>query len=313
MDWRPRLDKIISDAEAGERTPLRQYLPRLRPYLWDAHTFRVLGAGLAVIAHGTLRLVGRGLGAAFADHAEKPAAKKEKPTPQGTGNAGPKKAKSAKKPAVKKAPSLADQVERLAVGALSLLIAGVVAVTAAGAVTHRVARYLPAAVGVGIVVLLVAAFIVAPDVPRKPKKTAETEPAEDLPDDSEDDPQDTPEGRRLAFLLWLEKTTRGTPGIHLDQMHRQLLEEEFGRGFPRHYLRPLLDQYQIPVQRTLRVGPVAGRSGVTRQAIEEAARGVTAAPPLAAESGVESRVETVVDLPVSTDSPGALQAVESGA
>lgn len=302
MDLRTRLDKIVSDAETGEKAPHRALtLPRLRPYLWDGHTLRVLGAGLAIIAGGALRIVGKGLRAAFAGPAEKPAPKEEKPSSE---------AKGAKQP---KGPSLADTAERLAVGAFGLLIAGVVAVVVILAVGPRLRPYVPALFAVGVLVLIIAAFVVAPDVPRKPKRAAEAELPDDLPDDAEDDPQDAPEGRRLAFLRWLEKETRGASGIHLDQMHARLTKLGASSGLPRHHLRPLLDHYQVPVQRTLRVGTVAGRSGVTRQAIEEAVRAATAAPPLGAEGDLESPTETAVDLPFSTDSPAALQAVESGA
>lgn len=123
----------------------------------------------------------------------------------------------------------------------------------------------------------IAAMVLAPrEVWREQQKAAE-EPA---PAAESGASLDTPEGRRIAFLHWLEKTTRGTSGIHLNEMHRQLALQAPAEHLPRHHLRPLLNHYGIPVQRTLRVGRIAGRSGVSRDAILRA----LATPPPEAET-----------------------------
>ena len=300
---RTLLDKIIEDAEPGEPAPFRALTrPRLRPYLWDAHTLRVLAAGLGVITRAALRLTGRGLRAAFTRPPEKPPAKTEKPSSEEG-----KDAKVAKKESPKKTgPTLADSAEQAAIGILVFVVAGIVLAGALAAVGPRVAPYLPAATLAGLVVLVIAAFMVAPEVPRKSTKHAEPEQPDGLPDA----PGDTPEGRRLVFLWWLEKTTRGEAGIHLDQMHLRLTQWEPGRDIPRHYLRPLLEHYGIPVQRTLRVGPVSGRTGVSREAIEAALRAPSETPPPEAGREVVERAESVPDLHESSGSTGAPQSVD---
>lgn|GEM_PF-6062388 len=113
-------------------------------------------------------------------------------------------------------------------------------------------------------------------------------PTDEPTDDEGDIPQvdpDTPAGRRLAFLRWLERETRDAPGIHLDQLHQRLTRIEPANGLPRQHLRPLLQYYGVPVQRTLRVGPVSGRSGVSRQAVLDALAAAETSPPLPVETG----------------------------
>jgi hypothetical protein len=151
----------------------------------------------------------------------------------------------------------------------------------------------PRAAAAGIVVAwLAAAAILAPQEAWAPPPQNLEEAPLAPPAEEAASPLDTPEGRRFAFLRWLEQTTRGTSGIHLDEMHRQLTKQETIAGLPRHHLRPLLQHYQIPVQRTLRVGAVAGRTGVSRQAIEDAfAEAAAAAPPAVATTPVEPSVD----------------------
>lgn len=86
--------------------------------------------------------------------------------------------------------------------------------------------------------------------------------------------------RRIAFLTWLEKVTRGRPGIHLGELHHKLTQQPAAEHLTRRELSTLLDRYSIPVKRTLRVDGIPGRSGVSREAVETllAEAGVTPSP-----------------------------------
>lgn len=259
---RTLLDKIIQDAEAGERAPFRALArPRLRPYLPGKTALKTLAAGLLVLTQRLASVLGKALRAAFREAPQKPPAKEEKAAAEA----------KEKTPSPKKTP-VADWLEQAAVGLLCLLVAGVIAVTVVAAAGPHLLPYLPIITSGGLLALLIAAWVVAPEpAPKKDAREARDGPA--------GLPPDTPEGRRFAFLCWLEKTTRGEAGIHLDQMHRQLTQLEPAQAFPRHYLRPLLEHYGIPVQRTLRVGPVSGRTGVSRQAIEVLLAEAAVTPP----------------------------------
>lgn len=274
--------KIVADAEiVGEQPHRALALPRLRPYLGDKRTIRQLRAGFAVLIRGLLRLLRKGLRAAFKGQAKPPPAEAGKPATGEETTPG-----KGKKEAPKATPVM-DWLEQAAIGLLAVVVAAAVAVGGATAIGSRLLPYLPIITGITIPGLLIAAWMVAP--PTAPKAATINPPGA-----SEEPCLDTPEGRRLAFLRWLEKTTRGASGIHLGQMHHQLTQQEATAGFPRHHLRPLLDHYQIPVKRTLRVGDVAGRSGVAREAIVLLLQQAEQAPPLPVESeGVERVGESV--------------------
>jgi hypothetical protein len=247
--------------------------PALRPYLPDLRFVRAVGQGTCVLCRYAIKPLVMGLRAAFAKPTQK-APEKAEQTDGGTG-------------AEEKASPVADGLERLVAGALVLAGGGAATVTVLSGTLPRLAPYLPAAVAVGVPVWIVAAWVVAPPAaPRKPPTAPAEAPA--------DPAIDTPEGRRLAFLRWLEKTTRNTPGMHLDQMHAALTQHEPAKDLPRHHLRPLLQHYGVPVQRTLRVGSVSGRSGVTRQAVLDAlAAAEPAPPPEVGTEPVESPLHTV--------------------
>jgi len=111
------------------------------------------------------------------------------------------------------------------------------------------------------------------------------------------DPQPEPEGEphetpRTAFVLWLLATIGDRPGIHLQELYPAM------RQLPGHgelddgQLREALRTLGIPVRRSLRIGAVAGRSGVHRDDLS----------PLPQESG-EKHVETGGDAGQSADSP----------
>lgn len=309
MDVRTILDKIISDAETGERAPghaLRW--PRLHPYLPDRHAPTRLAAGSRVLCGYALRGLRRAVIAVFTEDAKKPPTKAEKPS-TGEKDTSKKRKKAEKKAPPATATPKADWLERAAIGLFGSLVGGIVLVTALATVGPRLHPYVPVITGTGVLGLLVAAWIAAPEPAAKKAQSAAEEAPEE---DPAGDPLGTPEGRRLAFLLWLEKTTRGGSGIHLDQMHHQLTQQEATKRLARHHLRPLLDHYRIPVERTLRVGTVAGRSGVKREAVLAALRDAETPPPLAMESGIGSRMESGADLAFSVELSNAPRPVESG-
>lgn len=114
-----------------------------------------------------------------------------------------------------------------------------------------------------------------------------------------------------ALLIhWLDHLTRGRAGIHLDELHQTLTAHPDLTGLSRFQMRAWLDRHHITVDRTLRVGSVAGRSGISRATIEALLTALShgtesshsPAPVHASdqhdstvESGVESGVEDVVD------------------
>lgn len=102
----------------------------------------------------------------------------------------------------------------------------------------------------------------------------------------------TPDARAV-FVRWLLDLIGEQPGIHLRELYPAM------RTLPGHedrdnvQLRAALNTLGIPVERTLRLGHVAGRSGVARAALE-------ALPSPPGESGGESDG----DAGQSADSPG---------
>lgn len=270
MDPRALLDKIIKDGEAGEATTQRAFaFPRLRPYMPTRRLLWRLVLGMIILARMALRAAHAGLRHAIAPKPAKPQAKPQNEAKTTDG------AKTKEDPAKKTKPTLADAAERIVAGALAVLIACVTAIGIIRAAAPHLRPYAPILVSTAAAALIAAAWAVAPAPPRPAAPQAARTDAPDL---------DAAEGRRLAFLQWLEKTTRGASGIHLGEIHRQLTLLPATKGMPRHHVRPLLDHYGIPVQRTLRVGRIAGRSGVARQAILDA---LSAPPPIAETNRVE--------------------------
>lgn len=129
----------------------------------------------------------------------------------------------------------------------------------------------------------VAAWTVAPPIAPEPK------PVEgQLPDPAD------------AFRLWLLQLIGTRPGIHLRELYPAM------RSLPGHeqltdaQLRAALRTLAIPVSRSVRIGALAGRSGVYRDALA----------PLPSPSG-EPRVERGGDAGQSADSPPG-EPLESG-
>lgn len=91
-----------------------------------------------------------------------------------------------------------------------------------------------------------------------------------------------PADPRRVLIGWLDDLTRGRAGIHLDELHQALTQHPQLAALKRPEMRAWLDRHGVAVERTLRVGRIAGRSGVSRTTVEALLK---ALPPLA-ESGV---------------------------
>lgn len=169
--------------------------------------------------------------------------------------------------------------ERLTLGerAAALLAGGYLAVFSC---THApdVARFAAPAV---VVAWCAAAWCVAPPAARE-------EPDEEAPEGSAD-----------AFARWLLDLIGDRPGIHLRDLYPAM------RQLPGHEtrtdaeLRAALKRLGIPVERSLRIGKVTGRSGV-------AATAVKSLPCLS----VDEPVEKDVDAGQGADSTGVEPPVE---
>lgn len=97
-----------------------------------------------------------------------------------------------------------------------------------------------------------------------------------------EEPPPVVEGGALAdphtvLVRWLDDLTRGRSGVHLDELHQALTQHPELATLKRPEMRAWLDRHHITVDRTLRVGAVAGRSGVSRATVEALLK---ALPPL---------------------------------
>lgn len=105
---------------------------------------------------------------------------------------------------------------------------------------------------------------------------------------------------RADLIRWLDKLTQGSSGIHLQDLHQRLAKHPTLAHLTRAEIRPWLERHGITIDRTLRVGPVAGRSGVARATVEALLKTL---PPLV-ESDPSPGMESASDLRKSPDSPG---------
>lgn len=92
---------------------------------------------------------------------------------------------------------------------------------------------------------------------------------------------------RTVLVGWLDELTRGRSGIHLDELHDALTAHPQLAHLKRAEMRAWLDRHHITVDRTLRVGKVAGRSGVSRATVQALLDGL---PPLPESVSVEPAV-----------------------
>lgn len=88
------------------------------------------------------------------------------------------------------------------------------------------------------------------------------------PKQADDEPTTATDEPRIALARWLLDTIGDRPGIHLQELYpamRQLAGQE---GRTDAELRAALRTLGVPVQRSLRIGRVAGRSGVRRDDVQ---------------------------------------------
>jgi hypothetical protein len=257
MAARDLLDKIITEGESEQDGPRALALPAIRPYLPDAHTLRRLLAGHIVLA----RMTGRAARAALRRATTPKPAKREANTTE-QARPGLKDAKAAEqaKPDAKgkeKAPKgspLEDAAERAGIAVLGAIVLGAAAVGAARAAASGLRPYLPIIVSVAAAALLTAAWAVAPDLPHTTPEPGPAAPVGARPLDP-----------RAAFAQWLLQTIGDRPGIHLRDLYPAMRSLPGRSGLDDTALRAWLTGLGVPVVRSLRVGGVAGRSGV-RQA-----------------------------------------------
>ncbi|MFF1756149.1 hypothetical protein [Streptomyces sp. NPDC058266] len=139
---------------------------------------------------------------------------------------------------------------------------------------------------------------------RDPAETAVDAPAET----AVDAPAETAEDEhRATFVRWLDELTRGRNGIHLGELHDRLTQRPALAHLKRADVTPLLRRYAVPVERTLRVDGIAGRSGVSRAAVERLLDEL--AGPLSPPNSppASTSAETGSDLRESPDSPAPLR------
>jgi len=85
-------------------------------------------------------------------------------------------------------------------------------------------------------------------------------------------PEEAPEGVLLApgegLALWLLDTIGERPGIHVRELYPRMRELPGQEGRQDADLKALLKAFGVPVQRSLRLGRIAGRTGVRRADVE---------------------------------------------
>ncbi|MFI7009992.1 hypothetical protein [Streptomyces sp. NPDC050145] len=121
-------------------------------------------------------------------------------------------------------------------------------------------------------------------------------------------PAETPEDEhRTVFVRWLDEVTRGRNGIHLGELHKLLAKRPALAHLKRADVTPLLRRYEVPVERTLRVDGIAGRSGVSRAAVERLLADLSGLLSPSGEQPDSTGTETGPDLRESPDSPAPLR------
>jgi len=146
-----------------------------------------------------------------------------------------------------------------------LLRAGAPVGAIAGAGWAAAQQPLNATVGIIAAWLAAAAWLTPRAVWAAPAPEVPEPPLEEAPELSEDDLH---EWDRLALLVLLEEATRGRNGVHLGELHQPVSAHPRFAGLPRAHMGALLEGFGVPVQRTLSVDGVEGRSGVRRADVE---------------------------------------------
>lgn len=115
----------------------------------------------------------------------------------------------------------------------------------------RIVRALPAVLWLATPIWCVLAYRAAP----APKDTTAA---------ADEPPATAPLTPPAAFARWLLKTIGDRPGIHLYELYPAMRQLDGHEGLDDTALRAALRTLGVPVTRSLRVGPVEGRSGVRR-------------------------------------------------
>lgn len=263
------LDKIIEDAETPGEHPSRRVftLPRLTPYMWDAHLAKSLCRACWQGSGVLIKLTLRGL--------------------RRTINAGWNTATQGK--------TAADQAESLAVAALAGAIGLVVIVTAGGAVAYFVAPYAQQiGMTAGAAWLVTAAALAPREVWNAPAKTVRGEPKQT----SEQHPAAPLDAATVARLVRQIAAAEEWKGVHLDDLLAHL---------PRRSRTELLDvlaEARIPVENQLKLtlpgGRQRNRQGVRVSALppglgEAPATPAEAPPPGSPEGPAEAPTQPLPD------------------
>jgi hypothetical protein len=199
----------------------------------------------------------------------------------------------------------ADRLESLGIAALAGAVGLAVLAVAGSSVSHLAAPY-----GVAIACTAAAAWVVAAWT-AAPQKTG-PKPAERAPNAPT---MSREEAIRIALLHFLDAHTRDRNGIHLAELHQKLTATAAFSGLPRARLTPLLEGHGVPVERSLSVDGIEGRSGVRRTVVEA----LLAALPSTEAPATEKPTESTPDLqesrptlgPLSADSRAALGPVDA--
>ena len=159
-------------------------------------------------------------------------------------------------------------------------------------VLARIVRALPS-----LMWLLVSWWTIASWRAGKPAVGPPAKTPDEVPEESREGAPARPAADpQTVLILWLDHLTRDRPGIHLDELHQALARHPDLARLKRAEMRAWLDRHHITVDRTLRVGAVAGRSGVSRATIDALLKTLS---PIAETS----RVDSVVHAPGLHDSP----------
>jgi hypothetical protein len=126
---------------------------------------------------------------------------------------------------------------------------------ATGYVLVRIVRAVPAVLWLLAPAWLIAAWRAAPRPVAAPGPAAADEP-----------PAPAPADPRAGFVYWLLQAIGDRPGIHLRELYPAMRTLPGQEHHDDAALRARLRALGVPVERSIRVGGVAGRSGVYRAA-----------------------------------------------
>lgn len=230
---------------------------------------RDLPAGFGILIKGGARLLAKAVRTGWAATAPKPPPA-EKPAEKGADPSKINKEKAVGEKTTPKGPTAIDQLERAAIGALCALVALTTLGGTIAALGSRMAPYLPAAAAAGMPALLIAAWAVAPEKPKKKTPQSSKQDAAVLA------PVDA---ATVAALVRQIAAAGGWQGVHLDDLlahlpgrsKTELLDALAGAGIP------VAEQLKL----TLPGGRQRNRQGVRVSALPQ---GLGEDPPAAAQA-----------------------------